>query len=222
MDLNETLIAMHKVYADNPVTAVRGQAFITLLHNYIAEDLSARIGKTARRSGFGVVKEATLYGSHKSKNVDVSLIAPMNGPLLTVGVRSQMSSVSKNVLNYYEGIIGECISLQERFPMATAGYLYLHPLKSIKTGLELEAIDHTRYAKMYAAITGRSGQGWKSLRGIYDQFAYMIVDFAKDPPELRDDIVQAAVPNIDLGIATLVDRLVATTSERNLFLNVFG
>ena len=57
------------------------------------------------------VKEATIYGSHKPKHVDVSVIDPENGPLVMVGIRSQMSSVAKNALTYYEGIIGECISM---------------------------------------------------------------------------------------------------------------
>ena len=98
-----------------------------------------------------------------------------------IGVRSQMSSVGKNVLNYYEGIVGECISLQDRFPMSTIGYAYLMPLRPIMEGRETEVIDHARFAKMYAAISGRSGQDYKNVRGIYDQFAYLVVDFDQHP-----------------------------------------
>lgn len=106
--------------------------------------------------------------------------------------------------------------------MSTHGYIYLHPYASIKEGKERESIDHARYAKMYAAITGRAGPGYKELRGIYDQFAYMVVDFATDPPLLKDDVVRAAVPSLDLSIHTFVDRMIATFQSRTLFWDVFA
>jgi hypothetical protein len=62
---------------------------------------------------------------------------------------------------------------------------------------------------------------YKSLRGIYDQFAYMVVDFSKSPPRIEDAIVRQAVPQIDMSIRTFVDRIVATHVERNLFLDYF-
>lgn len=74
---------------------------------------------------------------------------------------------------------------------------------------------------MYGAITGRSGHDWKSLRGIYDQFAYMIVDFTKSPPTIDDKLVQAAVPKHDLRVSTFTERMIATYKERDLFLDYF-
>jgi hypothetical protein len=146
---------------------------------------------------------------------------PSNGPLMMVGVRSQMSSVGKNVLTYYQDIVGECISLQDRFPMCTYGYAYLHPLHAIKEGKTAELIDHRRYARLYEAISGRDGRAYAQLRGVYDEFAYLVVDFDKSPPELRDDIVQAGAPRMDLRIATLVDRLVDKFASRAVWLDVF-
>ena len=166
--------------------------------------------------------EGKILGSGKPKDVDVVVMDPDNGPLVLVGVRSQMSSVGKNVLTYYEGIRGECSSLQDRFPMSLHAYLYLHPLAAIKEGLEAEAIDHARYAKLYAHITGRAGLRWETINGIFDEFGYMIVDFAADPPELHDEIVRKAVPAVDLSIATFVDRIVTKYSERDVFWDVFA
>jgi len=213
---------MQSLYRANPIAAVRGQGFIRLLHAELTRGFEARLLPARKRNGVRIVEEATIFGSHKTKDVDVAVIDPVNGPLVIVGVRSQMSSVGKNALNYYEGIIGECISLQERFPMAVIGYVYLHPLKPILVGKEFETIDHTRYAKMYAAITGRTGQDYKNVRGIYDHFAYMVVDFTNDPPVLRDDIVEQAVPRVDLSIGTFVDRMVTTFSDRHLFVEMFN
>lgn len=118
-------------------------------------------------------------------------------------------------------LFGGCASLQDRFPMATHGYLYLHPLTSIKEGKEKESIDHRRYARMYAAVTGREGAAYKSLRGIFDEFAYMVVDFEQDPPMLHDRLVKEAAPSIDLSVNTFIDRLIATFNARTLFWDVF-
>lgn len=219
--LPKVLRDMGSTYRVNPVVAVRGQEFIKYLHKYVGSQLEARLTKYARRRKIQVKFEATVLGSTKPKDVDVAVIDPENGPLVLIGVRSQMSSVGKNVLTYYEGIVGECISLQDRFPMSTHAYIYLHPLTSIKEGKEREAIDHKRYARMYAAVTGRTGPSYKSLRGIFDQFAYMVVDFEQSPPKLHDDIVKAAVSDIDMSVDTFVERVVQTFNSRLLFWDVF-
>ena len=219
MDLDLVLTQMRDIYAENPRRAVRSQTFIRPLHDGIAEDLEALLTPYAVRRNITVVKEATIFGSHKLKDVDVSVIDPENGPLIMVGVRSQMSSVAKNALTYYESIIGECISLQDRFPMAVTGYVYLMPLHPIIVGHEQEAINHARYGRMYDAITGRTGQTYRDVRGVYDQFAYMVVDFNQAPPTLRNDLV-AGLPH-DLTLGTFVHRMVNTFNQRHIFLDVF-
>lgn len=139
---------------------------------------------------------------------------------MMIGIQSQMSSIGKNVLTYYEEIIGDCISLQDRFPMAVIGYIYLMPLKSIKEGKEKERIDYTRYAKFYDAVTGREGQAYKDIRGVFDQFAYMIVDFAATPPVLHDELLPANLKH-DLRVSTFVDRMIETFKSRHVFLDIF-
>ena len=219
MDLSRMLEEMHEIYAQEPDRSVRNQTFIKILHEELSTDLRDRLTKSALKRGTKVVKEANIYGSHKPKDVDVSVIDPNNGPLLMIGVRSQMSSVAKNALTYYEGIIGECISLQDRFPMAVIGYVYLMPLRPIKKGKETESIDHSRYARMYDAIAGRTGQSYKEIRGIFDQFAYMVVDFNVTPPTLCDSLL-VNVRNY-LSITTFIDRMVQTFKQRHIFLDVF-
>lgn len=88
-------------------------------------------------------------------------------------------------------------------------------------GKELEQVDHRRFAKMYAAITGRSGQDYKNVRGVYDQFAYLVVDFDQVPPQIRDDIIESSVPTCDLHISSFVDRMINTFKDRLLFMDVF-
>ncbi len=240
LDLSDLLREMGASYRADPEGAVRSQIFIQFLHRYIGTQLTARLTKFATNRGIKVVykdettdtdkkgktrikklSEAHILSSTKPKNVDVAVIDPQNGPLVLIGVRSQMSSVGKNVLTYYEGIVGECISLQERFPMSTHGYVYLHPLTSIKEGKEKESIDHGRYARFYADASGRTGPTWKTIRGVFDEFAYMVVDFETDPPKLHDEVVTASVPGADLSIGTFVERVIKTFNSRLLFWDIF-
>lgn len=230
MTLADTLLEMHRLYSDDPMKAVRGQHFIKALHAHIAYQLNERLHPDARKQGIFVKEEAAILGSHKSKDVDVAVLHPTSGPLLLVGVRSQMSSVGKNVLTYYQDIVGEAVSLQERYPMTVHSYAYLHPLtyteekKATQKQPAREVVHDTnveRYAKMYRAISGRDDKFYRVLSGIYDQFAYLVVDFTKSPAELRDDLVIAAVPDIDLSITTFVDRIVATYKKRNIWFDLF-
>lgn len=222
--LLKVLQEMKEDFELDPEVAVRSQSFIQAFHKFIAEDLRAFLTPKAKKAGVSVVEEAAIFGSYKSKNVDVAVIHPTNGPLLMVGVRSQMSSVGKNVLTYYQDIVGEAISLQERFPMCTAGYAYLHPLevkpwlKKDKKWTKAEAPNHGRFARLYAAIGQRDDRLYKHMTGSYDQFAYCIVDFQGKKIAVRDDIVQVAVKNLDLSIRTFVPRLIETFHSRNLWL----
>lgn len=209
------LIEMKQIYEDNPDHAVRSQEFIKTLHGAIAEELRSRLSCKASNEGVYVKEEAPVFGSHKKKNVDIAVIHPINGPLLTIGVRSQMGSVGKNALTYYQDIIGECISLQERFPMMTMGYVYLHPLKT-NGG---EKPNHERYSRMYSAIACRDDRLYKNQVGSYDEFAYMVVDFSQDPPVLHDEIVKSVASDIDMSINTFVNRMINTFNRRNIWLD---
>lgn len=230
LTLPETLEEMHKLYSTDPVNAVRGQHFIKTLHGHIAFELEKRLHPDAISKGVYVKEEASILGSHKSKDVDVAVMQPTSGPLVLVGVRSQMSSLGRNVLTYYQDIVGEAVSLQERYPMTVHSYVYLHPLTSQEEKKKTKTLpartvtvntDYVRYAKMYRAITGRDDKFYRVLSGIYDQFAYLVVDFQQSPIKLRDDLVRKALPDTDLSLETFVDRLVATYKKRNIWFDLF-
>jgi hypothetical protein len=219
----ETLLEMKTVFEKNPEAAVRSQNFIQTFHQFIKEDLASHLTPQAKKQNIRVEQEAKVFGSFKSKDVDVAVIHPTNGPLLLIGVRSQMSSVGKNVLTYYQDIVGEAISLQERFPMCATGYAYLHPLKVVPwernngTWTNAESPDHSRFARMYAGIGSRDDRLYKHQLGSYDQFAYSVVDFQADEPQLHDEIVRQAVPDLDMSIFSFVPRLIDTFNNRNLW-----
>ncbi len=202
-NLIKALRQMKDIYAKNPVVAVRGQGFINVLHDYCVDELE-NIGIPREQ----ISKEATIFGSHKAKAVDVAVIDEVNGPSIIVGIRSQMSSVGKNILTYYEEIIGDCISLHDRFPMAVIGYVYLLPTQPIKPGLGDEAVDLERAEKLFRLITDRGD--WRNTKDKYEHFAFLKVDFIKDPPKLLDTLPQLRIHNF-------FDKIMETYNERNLF-----
>ncbi len=228
--LQNVLANMKHTYLNDPTAAVRGSSFIYQLHKYCVEELYVALDKkqvqlidladmkkpTGRPhyptvpiqpEKYQLMQEATLFGSHKNKDEDIVLTHFANGPQIAIGVRSQMSSVGKNIENYYEGIIGECISLHDRFPMATLGYVYLLPKNPIKPGLK-ETIDLDRAESLFMKITNR--ENWHDPNDRYEHFAFIKVDFSADPPTI--------LPTCDaLSIETFFDKLIATHNDRNLF-----
>lgn len=219
LTLDEVWKRIWTLYSDDPAHAVRSQELIKTLHHYLAISLYKRLSKRAIDQGVQVLEEAPIFGSYKQKDVDVAVVDPHNGPLITVGVRSQMSSIGKNILTYYQDIIGECISLQERFPMMTMGYVYLHPLRYPGKNGEAVETDVARYSKLYASISDRDDKLYKHQVGSYDQFAYAVVDFDQIVPQLRDDLVSDAVQEVDLSIKTFTNRMVETFRKRNIWLD---
>lgn len=215
--IEEVLLRMQKLYREDPTHAVRSQEFIKTFHHKLALELYSCLSRKALQRGIKVIEEAPLLGSYKPKDVDIAVVDPYSGPLLTVGVRSQMSSVGKNVLTYYQDIIGESISLQERFPMTTMGYVYLHPLNYIDNGKAKET-DVARYSRLYASIASRDDRLYKQQTGSYDQFAYVVVDFGSDEPQIRDDLVRRSVPDVDMSVWTFTERMVHTFATRNVWL----
>jgi hypothetical protein len=199
--LTDCLQKMKNAYLRNPVTSVRSQTFINFLHDYCILELH-KVGITDK--SFQILKEATIYGSHKPKDVDVAVIENINGPQIIIGIRSQMSSVAKNLLTYYEEIIGDCISLHDRFPMSVLCYVYLLPKRSIK-GEKEESINLERAERLYERITGRSD--WHAPKDKYEHFALLKVDFDTEPPILLETTPLLSIDNF-------FDNIVKTYNDR--------
>jgi len=212
--LDACLTNMGASYRADPQKAVRSQAFIKYLHAYLKTEFEGHLSPWAKKRDIGMLLEPKLLDGHRGKDLDLCVCDPVNGPLLLVGVRSQMSSIGNNTLGYIDGIIGEAESLQKRFPMSTHGYVYLLPKEVIKPGAAKKRIAHERFARLFGTITGRSGVDYDRTRGVYDHFAYMVVDFNATPPTVDDALVAGAVPGIDLKVSTFVQRMVDTYKFR--------
>ena len=200
-NLIECFQKMKAVYIDAPVASVRSQSFINVLHDWCVSELR-NVG--INDNSFTILKEATIFGSHKPKDVDVAVIENINGPQIIIGIRSQMSSVSKNILTYYEEIIGDCISLHDRFPMAVLCYIYLLPQKAIKDGVS-EAVNLDRAERLFKRITGRND--WREPKDKYEHFAFLKVDFETDPPAIIETSPLLCIDNF-------FDKIVQTYNDR--------
>lgn len=239
-NLQDCLSDMQGVYKSGPMNAVRSQKFIRCMHDFILDEIEKSVSseqveiirfeqmKRVTKEGmyprppinprkYYAMTEARVFGSHKNKDVDIVLAQYVNGPLLTIGVRSQMSSVGKNILGYYEGIIGECISMHDRFPMSVAGYVYILPKvayatkKDNSTGGEQipEEVDLDRAEEMFSQITNRAN--WRSPNDQYEHFAFIKVDFEANPPQVIPN------SNHDLDIDNFIVKMINTHNERNFF-----
>jgi len=203
--LEETLSKMKETFLHDPNIAVRGQNFIKQLHKYCIEELKSR-GFIGELDPKGEIKILT---SHKFKDVDVAVVHPTSGPLLIIGVRSQMSSLGKNFLNYYEMEVGDVSAIHERYPLCVVGLLYLHPTESILPGAKKENFDFYRAEKMFALISDREKSS--DPQAHYEEIAYLRVNFHKNTPTLDQNF-----PTLEnLRIDDFFDKLLQKYVERN-------
>jgi N-methylhydantoinase A/oxoprolinase/acetone carboxylase beta subunit len=206
--LGMTLSEMQALYEKNPQKAIRSQDFIKKLHNYCILELK-RAGISEKK--VKILREVEIYGTHKKKKVDVAVVHPTAGPLIVISVRSQMSSINKNKFNNYEMLIGDVISLHERYPSLVVGNLFLLPKKSY---LNNEIPPFDEYEKLLKKISQRKDD--KDRYDKYEHIALLVVDFEKRPPEVVADI-----PKDDaLRIENFFQKLVETYKERNPFLEI--
>lgn len=91
--------------------------------------------------------------------------------------------------------------------MATIGYVYLLPTEPIKLGLS-ETVKLDRAEELFEKITGR--RDWRDAHDRYEHFAFLKVDFTKDPPELL-------ATKEALRMETFFDKLIDTHNDRNVF-----
>jgi len=112
------------------------------------------------------------------------------GPLLSINIRSQLSSIEKNYDTLFERIFAEALNLHNRFPYMVLGYLYLLPHRgyNFKDNSFNEHYDLEKYILSFLSISDRQNpkdEAWK-----YERICLLIVDFSQDPPEIIDNIRQ--------------------------------
>lgn len=164
--------------------------------------------KTLRKKiNWGPLKKQGLETEFGIKNEDKILVA---------NIRSQMSSVGKNIDTLFERMIAESYNLHYKFPNMIIGELYLIPvyeysskeMKSNKVSFKKNKIDIEKYIRFFFELNKGDGKIDKRNLHKYNRAALLVVDFDKDIPKIytstkeliEDKIV---MDNFDIELETL-------------------
>lgn len=256
--LIETAITSGGCEAKNNL--IRTSTPINLLHNAVKADLINKgVNPLLIRPSYGQhVGEVGVAGYFKAKNQDVCVlpnhrqrnpeILRFDGILsgtrcnlgqsyteaiLSINVRSQLSSVAKNFDTLYERTFAESLNLHLRCPNMVLGEFYMIPVysyddalanqkrvgfkpnRSVKSHIE-------KYLKSFGAINNRTtvtGEEYK-----YERVCLLIVDFNHDIPkiyntdeELRQDgllSLNSTASVNHMNFPSFVDRLLEVYQQR--------
>jgi len=197
--LIKTLQRMKSTYEDairrgEYTELIRSKKLIEMLHEFVVRELRKRVPSQ------WIYKDKRLYGYPKTKTQDILIQSPQNsrrnlsaGPLLSINVRSQLSSIEKNFDTLFERLFAEALNLHTRFPYLVLGYIYLLP----KTGYDdkaaknkkvkfIERYNLEKYILSFLSIANRKDPEdvpWK-----YERMCLLIVDFEQKPPVVMDNL----------------------------------
>jgi len=198
LSLIQTLRRIKQEYEDairngNYTNLIRSKKLINILHEFVISELHNMVN-----DGW-IITDKKVYGFPKKKEQDILIQPPQDGtnitvgPMLSINVRSQLSSIEKNYDTLFERIFAEALNLHNRFPYMVLGYLYLLPYigydsdaaKEREVRLR-EQYDLEKYILSFLSVSGRQNPSdvpWK-----YERICLLIVDFAEDPPKIIDDM----------------------------------
>lgn len=198
------------------LSLIRSGKIINHIHEVIKKDLvNNGIDVNLIIPEIGKSKpELRLTGYFKKKNQDVCII-PNNidkketkidwGPglhkedidehgddfterTLAINVRSQLSSLAKNIDTLLERTFAESINLHKRCPNMVLGEVYMIPVYPYNTKKDEETeflIEHTKleeYISFFTGISNRTDEEDEEYK--YERVALLIVDFSKENPKL--------------------------------------
>lgn len=197
--LAETLRRMKQMYEEAIKTGhytelIRSKKLIEMLHKFAITELKKKFPQNWIRT------DKPIYGYPKTKTQDILVQPPETGdknlsvgPIMTINVRSQLSSIEKNYDTLFERLFAEALNLHNRFPYLVLGYIYLLPKigydeRSAKRNLVnfTERYNLEKYILSFLSIANRKDPNdvlWK-----YERICLLIVDFQKDSPVVMDDM----------------------------------
>jgi len=222
---------------------IRSQKIINYLHEYIKQDFilngidPSKIYPPINKCN----PEIKIKGFLKSKDQDISIlpssdhiIYAINGDkkteeILSVNLRSQLSSLQKNIDTLYERTFAEALNLHLKYPKQCLGEVYLIPVYSYDDrDMRNNIVSFTgrskieTYINMFQAINLR--ESYKRDNYKYERVCLLIVDFNKKIPklystleELKKDHLVSEDFNTDvsnLSINTFCKDLIKIYKER--------
>lgn len=186
---------------------IRSQKIINYIHDFVKKDfIKAGVSKNKIYPPLKYTKpELKIEGFFKSKNQDISIVPDKkllkdtsnkltnSEEILTVNIRSQLSSLAKNIDTLYERTFAESLNLHLRYPQQVLGEVYLIPTHEYDDKVMLNnkvAFKKTSkiadYIRMFQAINQRESA--ESAESKYERVCLLIVDFRKSTPKLYSSI----------------------------------
>jgi hypothetical protein len=186
---------------------IRSQKIINLIHEFVKNDfVNCGVPPQMIFPPVGNSNpEIKIKGFLKSKNQDVTIIPNSeqvvlsdtdsvdNEKILSVNIRSQLSSLAKNIDTLYERTFAEALNLHLSYPRQCLGEVYLIPTHeyddkamlrnqvAYKSASKIES-----YIKMFQAINNRRDTDKDGYK--YERVCLLIADFRQANPKLYESI----------------------------------
>lgn len=132
---------------------------------------------------WGILKysgKKTPYGAYKEERI------------LSVNLRSQLSSLAKNSDTLFERMIAEPLNLHLQYPKMVTGELYMIPvyeyddvaMKSNTVKFKRNVTDLAKYISFFSDLNGYNSDDIENEPFKYNHAGLLIVDFSKDIPKI--------------------------------------
>ena len=103
-----TLTKAFEVYLK---TSSQSNEKLKVLHKFIAQKLSKKLGKTYKIHSLGINGEKKIKGRYFDKTVDIAILK--NGlDIAGIGLKFVMSNYAQNANNYFENMLGEAANIR--------------------------------------------------------------------------------------------------------------
>lgn len=194
---------------------IRSQVIINYIHEFVKKEFqncgvpAGMIYPPIGRSS----PEIKIKGFLKSKNQDVAIIPSKNivsltdtvspevEKVLSVNIRSQLSSLAKNIDTLYERTFAEALNLHLSHPKQCLGEVYLIPTHEyddrvmVKNKIVFKSASKIEsYIKMFQAINNRLSVNNDEYK--YERVCLLIVDFRQETPKLYSSIQELKADNL--------------------------
>lgn len=179
-------------------------------------------------NGFVPVEEIMTDGLLAGEQDEFGLALTQN--IISINVRSQLSSLGNNIDTLYERTFAEALNLHMRCPSMCLGEVYMIPVYEYdKHKAQRKEIDWVNsmspvetYIKAFSAINLRTNVADEYYK--YERVCLLVVDFSKDVPKIYNTNAElkadGLIPNnsmasiTHLNYSNFVAELMATYSTR--------